>query len=97
LILALPGATPIAATLAAEYMVYLAYRIATAPPLVEKPQEQNRPSFTGGVLLAFANLKGWTAMTALFSGFVLIEGNLVLNAAVMVVSLASIMIVTYLS
>jgi hypothetical protein len=49
------------------------------------------------VLLAFANLKGWTAMTALFSGFVLIEGNLVLNAAVMVVSLASIMIVTYLS
>jgi threonine/homoserine/homoserine lactone efflux protein len=59
LILALPGATPIAATLAAEYMVYLAYRIATAPPLVEKPQEQNRPSFTGGVLLAFANPKGW--------------------------------------
>jgi len=31
------------------------------------------------------------------SGFVLIEENLVLNAAVMVVSLASIMIVTYLS
>ena len=95
--LALPGATPIAATLAAEYMVYLAYRIATAPPLVEKTQEQNRPSFTGGVLLAFANPKGWAAMTALFSGFVLIEENLVLNAAVMVVSLASIMIVTYLS
>jgi hypothetical protein len=36
-------------------------------------------------------------MTALFSGFVLIDGNLVLNAAVMVVSLASIMIVTDLS
>jgi hypothetical protein len=49
------------------------------------------------VLLAFANLKGWTAMTALFSGFVLIEGNLVLNAAVMVVGLVTIMIVTYLS
>jgi threonine/homoserine/homoserine lactone efflux protein len=36
-------------------------------------------------------------MTALFSGFVLIEENLVLNAAVMVVGLASIMIVTDLS
>ena len=48
-------------------------------------------------MLAFANLKGWTAMTALFSGFVLIEGNLVLNAAVMVVGLVTIMIVTYLS
>jgi threonine/homoserine/homoserine lactone efflux protein len=49
------------------------------------------------VLLAFANPKGWAAMTALFSEFVLIEGNLVLNAAVMVVSLVTIMIVTYLS
>ena len=36
-------------------------------------------------------------MTALFSGFVLIEGNLVLNAAVMVAILASIMVVTDLS
>ena len=36
--LALPGETPIAATLAAAYIVYLAYRIATAPPFVEKTQ-----------------------------------------------------------
>jgi threonine/homoserine/homoserine lactone efflux protein len=97
LILALPGATPIAATLAAAYMVYLAYRIATAPPLAETTDKQTRPSFFGGVLLAFANPKGWAAMTALFSGFVLIEGALVFNAAVMVAVLASIMVVTDLS
>jgi threonine/homoserine/homoserine lactone efflux protein len=97
LILALPGATPIAAALAAAYMVYLGYRIATAPPLADSTHEQTRPSFAGGVLLAFANPKGWGAMTALFSGFVLIEGNLVLNAAVMVAILASIMVVTDLS
>ena len=94
LLLALPGATPIASTLAALHIVYLAYRIATAPPLVDAAQNQARPSFTGGVLLAFANPKGWAAMTALFSGFVLVAGNLTLNAALMVLILASIMVVT---
>ena len=97
LILALPGATPIAASLAAAYMIYLAYRIATAPPLAHKPEEKNLPSFMGGVLLAFANPKGWAAMTALFSGFVLIEGSLVLNAAIMVTTLATIMTITDVS
>ena len=38
--LALPGETPIAATLAAAYMVYLAYRIATAPPFVKKTKNK---------------------------------------------------------
>ena len=97
LLLALPGATPFASALAAAYIVYLAYRIATAPPLVDAAQNQNRPSFTGGVLLAFANPKGWAAMTALFSGFVLVAGNLALNAALMVLTLASIMVVTDVS
>ncbi|MBT3396250.1 MAG: LysE family transporter [Alphaproteobacteria bacterium] len=97
LILALPGAPPIAATLAAAYIVYLAYRIATAPPLAESRDQQNRPSFMGGVLLAFANPKGWAAMTALFSGFVLIEGSLVWNAAIMVMILATIMTITDVS
>ena len=85
------------ATLAALHIVYLAYRIATAPPLVDAAQNQARPSFTGGVLLAFANPKGWAAMTALFSGFVLVAGNLTLNAALMVLILASIMVVTDVS
>ena len=85
------------ATLAALHIVYLAYRIATAPPLVDAAQNQARPSFTGGVLLAFANPKGWAAMTALFSGFVLVAGNLTLNAALMVLILASIMAVTDVS
>ena len=46
---------------------------------------------------AFANPKGWAAMTALFSGFVLVAGNLTLNAALMVLILASIMVVTDVS
>ena len=36
-------------------------------------------------------------MTALFSGFVLVAGNLTLNAALMVLILASIMVVTDVS
>ena len=97
LLLALPGATPITSTLAAAYIVCLAYRIATAPPLVDATHNQARPSFAGGVLLAFANPKGWAAMTALFSGFVLVAGNLTLNVALMVAIFASIMVVTDVS
>ena len=33
LLLAVPGATPVVTVLAAAYFIYLAWRIATAPPL----------------------------------------------------------------
>src|SRR5882757_9590757 len=57
-VLALPGATPVVATLAAGYFVYLAYRIATAPPLTGRPDTGRRPSFAAGVLLSLINPKG---------------------------------------
>lgn len=75
LVLSLPGMVPVAATLAAAYMLYLAWRIATAPPLSEKAGEGIAPSYLGGVFLALANPKAYAAMTALFSGFVLIAGE----------------------
>src|SRR5882672_10484756 len=47
-VLALPGATPVVVVLAAAYFVYLAFRIATAPPLTERPDADRRPSFAAG-------------------------------------------------
>ncbi|WP_315832024.1 LysE family translocator [Bradyrhizobium prioriisuperbiae] len=83
-VLALPGATPVVATLAAGYFVYLAYRIATAPPLTGRPDTDRQPSFTAGVLLSLINPKGYAAMAALFSGFVLVHERLALDAAMKV-------------
>jgi threonine/homoserine/homoserine lactone efflux protein len=82
LLLAIPGATPVVVILAAVYFVYLAWRIATAPPLSQNTPDRKQPSFAGGVFLSLINPKGYAAMAALFSGFTLLAGRLVFDAGV---------------
>ena len=93
LVLAIPGAAPVVAVLAALYFIHLAWRIATAPPLQDTAQG-SEPSFMAGVLLSLINPKGYAAMAALFSGFALIRGRPELDAAlklgVLVVIVASV-------
>jgi threonine/homoserine/homoserine lactone efflux protein len=93
LVLAIPGAAPMVAVLAALYFVHLAWRIATAPPLQDTAQG-SEPSFMAGVLLSLVNPKGYAAMAALFSGFALIRGRPELDAAlklgVLIVIVASV-------
>jgi threonine/homoserine/homoserine lactone efflux protein len=89
LVLALPGATPVVVALSAAYFVYLAFRIATAPPLAENAQGRE-PSFLGGVFLSAVNPKGYAAMAALFSGFVLFRDRLALDLTAKVVVLMAI-------
>ncbi len=75
LILAISGAAPVITILAAAYILYLAYRIATAPPLGEETGGSSPPSFLDGFFLNLANPKAYAAMAALFSGFVLLAGE----------------------
>jgi threonine/homoserine/homoserine lactone efflux protein len=81
LLLAVPGATPIVTVLAAAYFLYLAWRIATAPPLAADTAQRRTPTFAGGLLLSLINPKGYAAMAALFSGFVLVHERLALDVA----------------
>jgi len=81
MLLAVPGATPVLTALAAAYFAYLAFRIATAPPLAQRGEQERAPSFAGGVFLSLVNPKGYAAMAALFSGFVLVRERLALDAA----------------
>lgn len=90
LLLALPGATPVVVALAAAYFVYLAFCIATAPPLTAGSQERRLPSFAGGIFLSLVNPKGYAAMAALFSGFVLVRERLALDVAAKVMVLVMI-------
>jgi threonine/homoserine/homoserine lactone efflux protein len=90
LLLAVPGATPVVAILAAAYFVYLAIRIATAPPLSDESGERRQPSFGAGLFLSLVNPKGYAAMAALFSGFVLIRERLALDAAAKIAVLVAI-------
>ena len=93
LLLAVPGAAPVLASLAAAYMVYLAYRIATAPPLAEDAGDARQPSLAAGVFLSLVNPKAYAAMAALFSGFVLIGGRPEVDAAFKIAVLLAIIVV----
>jgi threonine/homoserine/homoserine lactone efflux protein len=91
-VLAIPGATPVVIAAAAAYFAYLAFRIATAPPLVEDAGSGRRPSFAGGLFLSLVNPKGYAAMAALFSGFALVRERLALDAVLKAAVLLAIMI-----
>jgi threonine/homoserine/homoserine lactone efflux protein len=92
LLLAVPGATPVVTVAAALYFVWLAWRIATAPPLTEASAERRPPSFAGGFALSLINPKGYAAMAALFSGFVLLRERLALDAALKIALLTAVIV-----
>jgi threonine/homoserine/homoserine lactone efflux protein len=97
ILLALPGATPVVTVVAGGYFLYLAFRIATAPPLSELDQQRKPPSFAGGVLLSLVNPKGYAAMAALFSTFVLVRERLALDAVAKMSVVAAVILVVNLA
>ncbi|MEL6997081.1 MAG: LysE family transporter, partial [Pseudomonadota bacterium] len=82
LITAIPGVAPVLTVLAGLYMVYLAWKIATAPPVVAQSATPDTPLPLGVYAMAIANPKAYAAMGALFSGFPLIEDDPVMNGVV---------------
>ena len=86
-LLAIPHAEEIVLAAAAAYFIYLAWRIATAPPLAEGAGDGRQPSFFGGVFLSLVNPKAYAAMAAAFSGFVLVPDRLALDIAAKVSAL----------
>ncbi len=79
-LLAQPIVAPILTGLAALYMVYLAYRIATAPPLGKTAGKGCIPGFLPGFMLAVANPKAYAVFATLFSGFTVIPDDVASNA-----------------
>lgn len=75
LLLAVPGVAPVVAVLAAIYFLWLAWRIAAAPPLSEEGASRAPPTLAAGLLLSLVN-PSYVAMAALYSGFTLLPGGL---------------------
>jgi threonine/homoserine/homoserine lactone efflux protein len=92
LMLAVPGVTRVVTIAAAVYFVWLAWRIATAPPLSTMESDRRPPTFAGGFVLSLVNPKGYAAMAALFSGFVLLRDRLALDAGLKVVLLTAVIL-----
>ena len=75
ILLSQPRLGPVLLGLSVVYMVYLAYRIATAPPLAKSSRQTPAPGFTGGFLLALANPKAYLAIAAVFTGSTIAIGS----------------------
>jgi threonine/homoserine/homoserine lactone efflux protein len=68
ILLSVPRLAPVLIFASAGYMLYLAYKIATAPPLSRRDGSARAPSLAEGFLLAIANPKAYVAITAVFAG-----------------------------
>lgn len=67
-LVSVPTLAPILAVASGAYILYLAFKIATAPPLAANDDRAARPTFLAGFLLAIANPKAYVAIAAVFSG-----------------------------
>lgn len=92
LLLAVPGAAPVVTVASAAYFVWLAWRIATAPPLAAETSQRRPPRLLAGLGLSLVNPKGYAAMAALFSGFVLARERLAFDAALKIALLTAVIL-----
>jgi len=93
LVLAQPGLGRAVGLMAAGYMLYLAYRIGTAPLPGERSDADSPPGFVPGLFLGFGNPKAYAAMAALYSGFILVPDRPIADVAAKTVILVAIMVV----
>jgi threonine/homoserine/homoserine lactone efflux protein len=66
-LLAVPALRPVLFVISAAYILWLAYHIATAPPLGRRSETSGAPSLVGATVLAVANPKAWVAIAAVFA------------------------------
>lgn len=67
-LLAEPHVGPVLLALSAAYLLYLAYRTATAPPLAVHRAHARAPAWSSGFVLAVANPKAYAALGTVFTG-----------------------------
>jgi threonine/homoserine/homoserine lactone efflux protein len=67
-LLAVPALRVFLIVISALYILWLAYHVATAPPLAAQTAAVDAPSLAGGTLLGVANPKAWVAIAAVFAG-----------------------------
>lgn len=81
LILAEPALVVVLTIVAAAYILYLAWKIATAPVRTRTHSEAPAPAFSAGFVLAIANPKAFAAIGAVYSSHRLAEALFVDTAA----------------
>ena len=91
-VLAVPALKTTITLLAAAYILWLAWRIATAPPLARDGADARAPAFPGGFPLAVANPKAFAAIGAIYAGHAVVPGDLATDAAVKIAALVPVIV-----
>ncbi|WP_428245786.1 LysE family translocator [Ferrovibrio sp.] len=97
LLLAWPEAALPLRLAAAVYWLYLAWRIATAPPLQPAQGASHAPGWLAGYLLALANPKAYLAIGAVYSGHSLLPAMPLADAAFKIALLCLMILLIHLA
>lgn len=74
-ILSYPGIAPVITVAASAYLLYLAFKIATAPPMSRMEAPGRAPGVLPGVLLSLTNPKAYVSVAAVVSRYTLLPGR----------------------
>ena len=91
-LLAVPALRGALIGISAAYILWLAYRVATAPPVRAGQASSRPPSLAAGTLLGVANPKAWVAIAAVFTGTRL-AGSATADAAAKVAVLSAMIVI----
>jgi threonine/homoserine/homoserine lactone efflux protein len=94
-LLAVPALHVVLLAFSGAYILWLAYRIATAPPLAGQNATAQAPSFLAATVFAVANPKAWVAIAAVFASARLADAavaDAVAKTAVLTVMIVLIMV-----
>lgn len=96
LLLAMPQAARVLGGVATLYILWLAFQIATAPPLAGRSKTAAAPAFTGGFVLAVANPKAYVAIAAVFADSTLVAADPMFDAVAKLVALIPMIVAIHL-
>ena len=92
-LLAVPAIGSVLIWISVAYILWLAYHIATAPPLSKVTGASNAFSLIGGAILGIANPKAWVAIAAVFASVHLADAPTIDAAAKIVVLTVMIIVI----
>jgi threonine/homoserine/homoserine lactone efflux protein len=73
-LLAVPALRVVLIVVSVVYILWLAWHVATAPPLSDETNGAQAPTVAGGLLIGVANPKAWVAIAAVFASTRLAAG-----------------------
>lgn len=96
LLLTIPLAGQALEAISVLYILYLAFKIATAPPLEARGEQRTAPAFLGGFVLAVANPKAWLAIAAVLAGTTVVVEDAGMDALVKIVLLSAMIAIIHI-